>query len=136
KYGLEGTLVVAYIGALGYANGLDYIIRCATVCQSRLPEFAFVICGDGAEGEALQSIARQLELHNIRFIPFQSREGVKRILDVTDAVFICYRPAAILETGSPNKYFDGLAAGKLVVVNFSGWIRDEIEDEQCGIFAD
>ncbi len=136
KYGLEGKFVVSYVGALGYANGLDYIMRCSTVCQSRLPEVAFVICGDGAEGEALQAMARQLELHNIRFIPFQSRDGVKRILDVTDAVFICYRPAAILETGSPNKYFDGLAAGKLVVVNFSGWIRDEIEREQCGIFAD
>lgn len=136
KHGLEGKFVVSYVGALGYANGLDYIIRCATVCQSRLPEVAFVICGDGAEGEALQATARQLELHNIRFIPFQSRDGVKKILDVTDAVFICYRPAAILETGSPNKYFDGLAAGKLVVVNFSGWIREEIQHEQCGIFAD
>ena len=55
---------------------------------------------------------------------------------VTDAVFVCYRPVPVLETGSPNKYFDGLAAGKLIVVNFGGWIRDEIEAEQCGIYVD
>lgn len=135
-HGLEGKFVVSYVGALGYANGLDYILRCATVCQSRLPEVMFVICGEGAEGEVLQASARQLELRNVRFIPFQSRAGVKSILEVTDVVFVCYRPVAILETGSPNKYFDGLAAGKLIVINFSGWIRDEIERESCGIYAD
>jgi glycosyltransferase involved in cell wall biosynthesis len=40
-----------------------------------------------------------------------------------------------LETGSPNKYFDALAAGKLVIINFGGWIRDEIEKEQCGFYV-
>jgi glycosyltransferase involved in cell wall biosynthesis len=42
----------------------------------------------------------------------------------------------ILETGSPNKYFDALAAGKLTVVNFGGWIKDEIEKVECGIYVD
>jgi len=55
---------------------------------------------------------------------------------VTDANFICYQPVKILETGSPNKYFDGLAAGKLTVVNFGGWVREEIEREQCGVYVD
>ena len=41
-----------------------------------------------------------------------------------------------METGSPNKYFDGLAAGKLIIVNFGGWIKSEIENAQCGIYAD
>jgi glycosyltransferase involved in cell wall biosynthesis len=40
----------------------------------------------------------------------------------------------VLETGSPNKYFDGLAAGKLIIVNFGGWIREEIERNGCGVF--
>ncbi|HLT71214.1 MAG TPA: glycosyltransferase family 4 protein, partial [Cyclobacteriaceae bacterium] len=35
KYGLEGRFVVSYVGAVGYANGLDYILQCATVCQAR-----------------------------------------------------------------------------------------------------
>jgi hypothetical protein len=63
-----------------------------------------------------------------------NREGVKEILNISDACFISFAPYPILETGSPNKYFDALAAGKLVIVNFDGWIRDEIEETQCGIF--
>lgn len=134
--GLEGKFVVAYIGALGYANGLDYILQCAAFCKSQIPEIAFVICGDGAESERLQASARKADLHNLKFLPLQNREGVKKILAVTEAVFVSYRPVAILETGSPNKYFDGLAAGKLIIVNFSGWIREEIEQCSCGIHVD
>lgn len=136
EYGLEGKFVVSYVGALGYANGLDYILQCAAVCQSRKLEIMFVICGDGAEGDGLQASARKADLQNVRFIPFQHRKGVKQILNATDAVFVSYRPVSILETGSPNKYFDGLAAGKLIVVNFSGWIREEIEREYCGVYVD
>lgn len=136
EFGLEGRFVVSYVGALGYANGLDYILQCAAICRSRKPEVMFLICGDGAEGEGLQASARKAGLQNVKFIPFQPREGVKKILNVTDAVFISYRPVPILETGSPNKYFDGLAAGKLIVINFSGWIRQEIERESCGVYVD
>ena len=136
EFGLEGKFVVSYVGALGYANGLDYLLKCAAICQSRKPQVMFVICGDGAEWEELQASARKAELHNVKFIPFQNREGVRKILNVTDAVFISYRPVAILETGSPNKYFDGLSAGKLIILNFSGWIRDEIERETCGVYVD
>jgi glycosyltransferase involved in cell wall biosynthesis len=57
-------------------------------------------------------------------------------MNVTEATFICYKNVPILETGSPNKFFDGLAAGKLIIVNFGGWIRQDIEEAQCGIYVD
>jgi hypothetical protein len=57
-------------------------------------------------------------------------------MDATDAIFVCYKPFRILETGSPNKYFDGLAAGKLIIINFEGWIMEEIEREKCGVYVD
>ena len=57
-------------------------------------------------------------------------------MNVTDASFVCYKPFNILETGSPNKFFDGLAAGKLILLNFQGWLKNEIEEHQCGINVD
>jgi glycosyltransferase involved in cell wall biosynthesis len=136
EFQVQGRFVVTYAGALGYANGLDYLLRCAGVCQAGQLPVSFLIFGDGAEGAGLQRTAMQLGLRNIAFLPFQDRVGVRKIFSITDAVFVCYRPVAILETGSPNKYFDGLSAGKLIVVNFSGWIREEIERESCGIYVD
>ena len=136
KFGVSNKFVVSYIGAMGYANGLDYFLECARNCQRASLPIHFLLCGDGGMAKRLQRSAQTIPLNNLSFIPFTNREGVKEVLNVTDASFICYRHLPILETGSPNKYFDGLAAGKLIVVNFGGWIKDEIENYCCGFYSD
>jgi glycosyltransferase involved in cell wall biosynthesis len=136
EQGLTGKFVVSYIGAIGFANGLDHILDCARAAMRANIPLHFIICGKGAMLESLKKSTLVMGLTNVSFLPFQDRNGVKRIMEVSDAVFISYRPVQILETGSPNKYFDGLAAGKLIIINFGGWIRTEVEDEQCGVFID
>jgi glycosyltransferase involved in cell wall biosynthesis len=135
KYKVKGKFVVSYIGAVGLANGLDYLLECANASRKAELPIHFFICGDGALVDRLKGNLKQLELSNFTFIDFASREGVKELLNVTDAAFICYKPIPILETGSPNKFFDGLAAGKLIVINFGGWIRKEIEENRCGFYT-
>ena len=39
-----------------------------------------------------------------------------------------------MRLNSPNKFFDALASGKMVITNFSGWIRDLVEENECGIY--
>lgn len=136
KFGVSGKFVVSYIGAIGVANGLFYFLDCAAAAQRNGLDMRFMLCGDGAMLDPLKEYAAKLVLDNLTFLPFQNREGVRDVLNVTDACFISYLPVKILETGSPNKYFDALAAGKLTVVNFGGWIKEEIEKSGCGIYVD
>jgi glycosyltransferase involved in cell wall biosynthesis len=133
KLGVDGKFVVSYIGATGLANGLDYLLECAhSASKSDLP-IHFIVCGTGALLERLKKNAAGLKLQNITFTGFVDREGVRGIMSITDAVFVCYKDIPILETGSPNKFFDGLAAGKLIVINFGGWIKKEVEESKCGV---
>lgn len=136
QYQVQGKFVVAYIGALGVANGLDYILDCANAARKSSLPIQFVICGEGAIKAILANRIKQLELENVTLLDFTNREGVKDLFSITDAAFICYKPVPILETGSPNKFFDALAAGKLCIVNFGGWIKEEIESANCGFFVD
>jgi len=136
KYQVKNKFVVSYIGAVGVANGLDYFIECANTCRKAELPIQFLLCGDGALLERLKGNAKHLGLHNLSFIDFTNRKGVQEIMNVTDAAFVCYKNVPILETGSPNKYFDGLAAGKLIIINFGGWIKKEIEEARCGIHVD
>ena len=136
KFGVQNKFVVSYIGAVGFANGLGYFLECARVSQQASLPVHFLLCGEGAELEHLKQLHCDYKLGNFTFTPFQTRDGVREIMNVTDATFISYRPEPILQTGSPNKYFDGLAAGKLIVVNFGGWIKDEVERTRCGIYID
>lgn len=136
KFNAKGKFVVSYIGALGIANGLDYFLECVNKSRKAGLPIHFLLCGDGALRERLKRNADHLGLQNLSFIDFVDRDGVKEVMNVTDACFICYKNVSILETGSPNKFFDGLAAGKLIIINFGGWIRKEIEAAPCGIYVD
>lgn len=136
KFNVSGKFVVSYIGSIGVANGLHFFLECANASlKSNIP-LHFIMCGDGAMLEELKVHAQKLDLENLSFIDFVNREGVKEVMSVTDAVFVCYKHVPILETGCPNKFFDGLASGKLIVINFGGWIKKEIEENHCGICVD
>ncbi len=132
RYGTAGNFVVSYIGAIGFANGLDHYLECARACKQQGLPVKFMLCGEGALTNHFHSVKKRLSLDNLEILPFQDREGVRAVMSVSDATFISYRPEPILETGSPHKYFDGLACGNLIIVNFGGWIKEEIEREECG----
>jgi glycosyltransferase involved in cell wall biosynthesis len=136
KIGVKGKFVVSYIGAAGVANGLDYFIESANACRKADLPIHFILCGDGAELSNLKVSTERLDLKNISFTGFVNRATVKEIMTITDAVFVCYKNVPILQTGSPNKYFDGLASGKMIIANFGGWIKEEIESAECGIGLD
>jgi glycosyltransferase involved in cell wall biosynthesis len=136
KFRVTGKFVISYIGAVGLANGLDYLLECANASRKAELPIHFFICGDGALTDRLKGSVNQMTLSNLTFIDFTNRNGVKELLNVTDAAFICYKPIPILETGSPNKLFDGLAGGKLILINFGGWIRKEMEENKCGVYTD
>ncbi|MFM7851042.1 MAG: glycosyltransferase family 4 protein [Flammeovirgaceae bacterium] len=127
---------VTYIGTIGVANGLDYFLECANTARKAALPVQFVLMGAGAELERLKKAKEKLGLTDVVFIDFGSRERVKEVLAYTDACFVCYKNLPVLQTGSPNKYFDALAAGKLVIINFAGWIKLEIELEKCGVALD
>lgn len=135
KYGVQNSLVISYIGTLGLANGLFFLLNCAEACANINLPVTFILCGDGAQKEALQQATSKRNLPNILFLPYQNREGVREVFRITDVALISFLPLPVLETGSPNKYFDALAAGKAVVVNFGGWIKQEVEQTGCGFFA-
>lgn len=135
-FGVKDKFVITYAGAVSFANGLDYMILTASECQKSQLPVHFFLCGDGNALERLKSMARHEALNNLTFLPFRTREGVRELLSITDATMICYRDAPVLTTGCPNKYFDGLAAGKIIITNFEGWISREIMENGCGIAVD
>ncbi|MBX2957575.1 MAG: glycosyltransferase family 4 protein [Cyclobacteriaceae bacterium] len=136
RFGVQNKFVISYVGTLGLANGLEYMVHCAERAQAENLNIHFLICGDGKMHDDLQRMIDQKKLTNISLTGFLNREAVREVLNVTDAVMVSYKSLPVLETGSPNKYFDGLAAGKFIVINFGGWIKDELSQHACGIAVD
>ena len=134
RFSSENPLKVGYIGTFGAANHLDYLLDAARLCEERKLPVVFNLMGDGAHFNRIKKISRQM--NNLTVHPFGTTHAVKSLLESQDAVYVSFKNLEILNTGSPNKFFDGLAAGKLIIINFGGWIRHIIEEKKCGFYHD
>lgn len=132
RFSAQNPFTICYTGALGFANGLHYLIDVARLCSKENLPIQFVLAGEGALQHTLQETIHKLHLHHVKLLPATNRAGVVEILKNAHAVYISYRQVPVLETGSPNKYPDALAAEKLIITNFKGWIAKEITENQCG----
>jgi glycosyltransferase involved in cell wall biosynthesis len=136
KHGLEGRFVALYAGAMGKANGLDQLVDAADALRrwgdNRI---TIVALGDGGERPRLEERARELGLDNVLLLPAVPKEELAGIVGAADVTLTIFAPYPVLETNSPNKFFDSLAAGKPVVVNLDGWLRRLVEEHDAGVWV-
>lgn len=132
--GLDGRFVAVYAGAMGKANGVDQLAAAARSLRAAGEDgIAIVALGNGSERPRLEAEAQALP--NLVVPPPIAREEVAGVILAAGATITLYASYPILETGSPNKFFDGLAAGKPVVVNTGGWLRRLAEENKAGIYT-
>lgn len=136
RYAVRNRFVITYFGAIGRANHLEYLIAAAAACQAEGLAVFFLVIGQGSELNRIRQLSKEQSLSNITFLPHQNKEHLRSLLSITDAVYISYASIPVLQTGSPNKFFDGLAAGKAIITNTEGWIKDLITSHACGFYYD
>jgi glycosyltransferase involved in cell wall biosynthesis len=126
RFGLGDRFAAIYFGAMGQANGLEYILEAARILAERgANSIALVLVGDGGKRPALETMAHQYGLKNVIFGDRVSRNEVARIVASCQACMTVIRPSRD-NTWSPNKMFDALAAGKPVLINVPGWLGEMI----------
>ena len=125
------NFTIGYLGTFGLANHLEYLVQAIKVAPL---EVDFILMGSGAQYDRIRSIAEDLE--NVTWEAEGDKEKVKTVMQRCDAIYISFHHAPVLGTGCPNKLFDGLAAGKYIIINFEGWIKNLIESTGCGVSYD
>lgn len=127
--------LVVYAGTLGWANDVPWLARLAARVRALDPEIRFAVIGDGAEHQKIIAEADALGVLGDNF--FVLRPVPKsRMPAVLAAATVCtslFRDIPALEHNSANKFFDALAAGRPVVINYGGWQADLLESEGAGM---
>ncbi|MCC5927748.1 MAG: glycosyltransferase family 4 protein [Cyclobacteriaceae bacterium] len=132
----EKRTIISYTGAIGKANHLEFLLDVACLSmQARLPLY-FVVAGEGSEKQRLLRLAKDMRLNNLLFTGLLTRSEYAYLLSRSQFVYVSFASFPLLWSGSPNKFFDAMAAGKSVIINFSGWIRKLVEVERIGIYSD
>ena len=125
--------VILYAGNIGFSQGLENVLFAAKWLaeQDHLVEFVFV--GEGAERQQLMAQAAQLQLANVRFLPFQPRERLSEVLATANIALVPLRTG--IGFGSlPSKTYSILASGRplLASVDAGTEIRQLIEEAEAG----
>jgi glycosyltransferase involved in cell wall biosynthesis len=137
KYGIaKDRFVISYTGSLGKANKVEFFLDIAEATAKNHLPVVFLIAGEGSQAEALKAKANIKQQNNVIFIGSGGKKFVREILTISDATYTSFDTKAILETNSPNKFFDSLAAGKLTIVNTKGWLKELLENNESGFYAD
>jgi len=130
----QKSFIIGYFGAFGLANNLEFIIDIADECKKANLDVQFELAGEGAERESLTLMAKKKQLENVTVLEQKNRNEIREMMSSVDACITAFLNIPVLETSSPNKFFDGLAAGKLSIVNTKGWLKDLVEENKCGFF--
>lgn len=138
KYGIcKDKFNVLHAGAMGVANGLEYIIHAAIILQKEMNDdsICFVFAGGGATLPLLKKMVEDHHLHNVVFVGHHNTEGISVIMNLCDVSIVSFKNLPILFTNSPNKFFDSLSAGKPIIVNSAGWTKGIVEEHHCGYYV-
>ena len=123
---------VIYSGTIGIANGLDQIVKVAELLQSR-KDIHFVLLGNGNDLVRIKQLASTKNLTNLEFKTQVSKQDANDYLESADIGLVCFAPFPVLEANSANKFFDYLASGIPVVINYKGWQAFELEQANAGL---
>jgi glycosyltransferase involved in cell wall biosynthesis len=133
ELGADGKLVVSYIGTMGKAHGLETVIAAATQLRDTNPEIVFFIVGEGAEKERIVRLARERDLHNLRFVDQQPREKIPAYICASDICLVPLKKSDVFKTVIPTKMLEFMSCGRPVILGVDGQARIVLEDAKAGV---
>jgi len=121
----DNCLIVLYMGAIGPANGVDFIPHLASALISQFSEtgIKFVIAGDGRCLDSVKQLTKELEVEEIvSFLGAIPKKDIPAWTNKCSATIMTYTgPEVLYRDSVSNKFFDSLAAGKPIFANFKGF---------------
>ena len=129
--------LVIYTGAFGHVNDVKYLIKVAGELKNINDNIKFIIAGEGVESENISSIAKDLKIldNSVFIIDPLEKSKIPLLYSKSSVVSSLFINLKELWNNSANKFFDGLAAGKPIMINYSGWQRSLLEKHNAGFYV-
>jgi glycosyltransferase involved in cell wall biosynthesis len=123
-----------HTGSLGIVNFLDFVLAGAERVLED-PSIHFLLMGNGPEKPRLMNEVSQRNLRNVHFLSPVPKAVLPRFLRRADLGILCVKPGPLTYIFLQNKFFDYLACGCPIIVNFEGEVREYIEPVNAGVFV-
>jgi glycosyltransferase involved in cell wall biosynthesis len=132
---LQDRPLVVYTGSFGLLNGVDYLARLAAAVEKLAPDVRFLVLGSGKQEQSIRETAKQLNVLGRNFfmpghLPKLEMPKVLSAADIATSLFI---DLPEMWANSANKFFDALASGMPVAINYQGWQAELLRETGAGI---
>jgi glycosyltransferase involved in cell wall biosynthesis len=130
--------LIVYTGALGMVNGVGYLVEAAKRMHELDPDIQVLIVGHGKEWEDTKALAAKYGLldSTVRMWEKVPKSELPVILGAATMSTSFVRPIRALWDNSANKFFDALAAGRPIAINYGGWQADILNETGAGLVLD
>jgi colanic acid biosynthesis glycosyl transferase WcaI len=133
QLGVESRYLVCYIGTMGMAHGLETLLAAAEQLRNIHPEVHFLLIGEGAEKERIQSLAQSRGLANVQFLDQQPREKIPALISASDACLVLLKKTDVFKTVIPTKMLEFMACARPVILGVEGQARQIVQDSAAGL---
>lgn len=132
---LGDSPLLVYTGTFGKINGVSYMVDLAQELKKINSNIKILLVGGGAEKERVISKAKRSEVFEFNLfyenqIPKREIPGLLNAATMASALFI---DLPEMRPNSANKFFDALASGTPVFLNYGGWMHELVNKHNCGI---
>ena len=133
--GLHDRFVLLHAGNIGLSQNLEVVIDAAARLKAR-SDIVILFIGDGNRREALESMAGERGLANVRFLPFQPREALRWTYATSDLCLVSLKPG-LAGYIVPSKLYPILAAGRpyIAAVEPISEVAALTERHRCGVIV-
>lgn len=134
RYTKNGQFICSYIGTIGMSHGLEVVIRAAKLLkQEQRKDIIFLLVGDGAMRQDIESQAYKEKLDNVIFVGRQDKEKVPNFYSISDVCLVHVKDRQVYKTVLPSKIFEIWAMEKPLILGVSGSTATIVEKAQAGI---
>ncbi len=130
--GFRGRFNVVYAGNLGVFQGLETVIRAASLLK-HLPDVQLVMVGTGQRENELKALGRELGAGNVRFLGRQPHGEMPQIYSLADVLLVHLRDLPFLRATIPSKTQVSLACGRPILMAVGGDAADLVREAGAGI---
>ncbi|GAB1857448.1 glycosyltransferase family 4 protein [Flavobacteriaceae bacterium MHTCC 0001] len=128
---------VIYTGNIGEVNNSFWLVNASRILKkTNHNNIKIVLIGDGQQKEQILSIIEKEDLNNLIHFDLMKKEDLVTFIQYAKASLVPLKPNPILDTSSPNKFFESLAAGVPIIQTTNGWIKDYIDEYKIGYTVD
>ncbi|ASN04226.1 glycosyltransferase family 4 protein [Virgibacillus necropolis] len=133
NFDIDNKFTCIHPGTMGHVNGLDFILDVAKKVNEIDKEIVFLLIGEGNRKPHLINRVENENISNVKIKDALPKNEIVNIIKQSDiGIMSVDNKYKILEDNSANKFFDFLASGLPILINYGGWQKDILENKKAG----